>query len=141
MKKILALIFSIYIVFAFTACGEVFETDNEISTAPITTVNKFEIIDDSETVWLSNSDITDITRCFDPFNGYSIIINTTEDGKQKLNDATTENIGKNIEVLLNNEALFSGTIMEPITDGSFIISGFESDEELTKTFDLLTQIN
>lgn len=141
MKKLLSLIFCIVLIFAFSACGEVKETDNEISTAPITTVNKFEIIDESETVWLTNSDIVEVTRCFDPFSGYSITINTTEAGKQKLNDATTANINKNMKILLNDEVIFSGAIMEPITEGAFIISGFESEEELAKTFDLLTQIN
>ena len=132
MKKLFSLIFCIVLIFAFSACGKVKETDNEISTAMITTVNKFEIIDESETVWLTNSDIVDVTRCFDPFSGYSITINTTEAGKQKLNDATTANINKNMKILLNDEVIFSGAIMEPITEGAFIISALKAMKNLQK---------
>ncbi|MBO5210541.1 MAG: hypothetical protein J6B80_01255 [Clostridia bacterium] len=138
MKKIITLIFCILIIFSLVSCAEK-NIEDDITTASITTVNILEIVDNNGKVWLTNKDVIDVTRGFDPFNGYFININTTEDGKQKLSDATTGNLNKTISLKINDELIFSATVISPITDGAFIINGFESEEEMSELFKSLTK--
>lgn len=131
MKKLLSIIFCIVLIFAFTACkGK--------NKAP---ANKFEIVDKNKTVWLTENDVASVTRGYDPVRGYSVIINTTENGKTLLNKATSSNVGENIDLVICGEVIYSPLIVDTITDGSFEIDGFKSEDEMSELYNSLKQIN
>lgn len=60
----------------------------------------------------------------------AIIINFNKDGKEKLKEITTQNVGRPVGILLNGNIISEPVVQEPITDGSVWISAENSMEEL-----------
>lgn len=110
-------------------------TDEELpASAPISSNVVFEIIDDNGKVWLTNDDIAEVSYGFDPILSCFISFTSTEDGKQKFADATSENINKPLHILLDGVKISSPTVVEQITDGRFIISGITDEEEMLSLY-------
>ena len=63
-------------------------------------------------------------------HGVSIVM--TDEGRELFGEATTENVGKNIRIMLDDKVLADAEIRAPITDGRAILSGTYSMAEARK---------
>lgn len=84
--------------------------------------------------WLEGSDVSDAqgTSYKDKLTGkteYVVELTFTEEGTKKFAKATTENVGKILYVVYDDELLSSPTVNEVITGGTAQISGMQSIEE------------
>lgn len=60
---------------------------------------------------------------------YVVSIQFTDDGKRKFAELTTENVGRQIAILLDGKVLTSPVVNEPITGGSAVITGSKTLED------------
>ena len=60
---------------------------------------------------------------------YIVELTMTDEGKQKFADATTENVGKQIAIVYDDETISAPTVNEAITGGQAQITGMDSLEE------------
>lgn len=125
MKRIFCLtVCLIFILFA--GCNkktELPKTYETKQTGKLSDSLDFKITDEKSRVWLDDSLIENITLEYDYGGQKTITFVTTEEGKLLLNNATNENIGKTLSLIIDNKMLFSPTVMAAIEDGSFTFSG------------------
>ncbi|MCL6612288.1 MAG: protein translocase subunit SecD [Peptococcaceae bacterium] len=84
---------------------------------------------DGKTV-VTGKDLKDAQEARDPASG-AVEVNLTfnDEGAKKFAQATKENVGRQIAILLDGKVLQSPTVQEPITNGKARITGYQSLEE------------
>ena len=162
MKKFMAVLMILVCVLTFSACNEsttdnssapsndssdisgeqdANKTDNDKTTFFEGTVSPYSsvrFIDSNDKVIISNFDISAVLAMQLEVGGYSLQFNLSEQGAEKFATATSENLGKEIYIVINNEVVFSPVVVSPITTAEFIINNIESKEKLTELYNLLT---
>jgi len=97
------------------------------------TYETYEVNDKIYRVWLTGNDVADAkgTTTQDETTGvneYIVSLEMTTDGAQKFKEATTENLGKTISILYDDEIVSSPHVKNIISNGSAQIDGQESLE-------------
>lgn len=100
----------------------------------VSAANKIQFKDEIGNVLLDSTDILFISAKRSDYNGYYIELEFTEDGTIAFANATRNNKGKTISIVLNGEVLLSPTVYDEITDGKVIIANHNSYEELISFF-------
>ncbi|MCD8119899.1 MAG: protein translocase subunit SecD [Lachnospiraceae bacterium] len=95
--------------------------------------------DESLTIWLTGEDIEDAqpdTQTSSTSSGistggvsYVVTLTMTDEGAEKLKEATTELYGEELSIVYDGETISSPTVSAVISDGKAIISGMETYEE------------
>ena len=70
---------------------------------------------------------------------YLAEITLDEEGKEAFARATTDHIGEQINIVVNDEIVSSPTVMQPITDGKVVITGLETYDEVSELVDTLNR--
>ena len=157
MKKFLVLCLIISMFMSLTGCCCVLPNDNlsentssyvEIIEPEDNTIifkegavsNKanIEFIDQSGNVVITASDIANVTAQQTEFDGYSLLLELTQEGSKKFATATIQNIGKTISIYIDGEKIIAPTVENAITDGKVLVSNFESKEKLLSLYESLT---
>ena len=84
-------------------------------------------------VWVSGSDVANAqgrsqTSQTTNASEYVVSLEMTESGTKKFADATSNNVGKQISILYDDEVISAPTVNEAITTGEAVINGMESLE-------------
>ena len=82
------------------------------------TVSTIRFLDEDGNVLLSNGDIATATLKAD-----GVLIGLTEAGTVAFSDATARNVGKTINIMLDDELLLAPRVQAPITGGYISITG------------------
>ena len=157
MKKFLVLCLIISMFMSLTGCCCVLPNDNlsentssyvEIIEPEDNTIifkegavsNKanIEFIDQNGIVVLTANDIANVTAQQTEFDGYSLLLELTQEGSKKFATATIQNIGKTISIYIDGEKIMAPTVENAITDGKVLVSNFESKEKLLSLYESLT---
>lgn len=99
---------------------------------------KIEMRDESGKVWLENGDIIKVSAMFDEISAYHILLEFTEEGGKKLEEATNENLNKSLSIFADGEMIHSAVIREPIK-GVQVCLGVPEEEGLFDLFKKLTE--
>ena len=97
-------------------------------------IGKIEFKDEKGAVLLDSADIAILYLKSMPDFGYYVQVEFTFSGKEKFAQATRDNIGKTITVLANGEVISEPRVMDEITGGETIISGYESYEKAAAVY-------
>lgn len=123
MKKIICLILCLCFLLVM-GCSDKSDNNNTAATTKTGKLSdkiEFKIYDDQSKTWLNNSHIKEITLKNE--NGEkSLIITTTESGKELLKNATEASIGKVISVAADKHILYSVFVKESIKDGMILLN-------------------
>lgn len=84
-------------------------------------------------VWVDGNDIADAkaVTSSDEQTGaadYQVSLKLNEKGKSKFSDATSQNVGKSISIIYDDEIISSPRVKEAITNGQAVINGMGSYE-------------
>lgn len=90
-----------------------------------------------ETVFLNNEDI-ESADVFDLETHPKVMVILTDNGREKFAAFTSENIGKNAAILVDQKLVSAPKIMAGITEGKLIIIGHFSQEEVLKISEGIT---
>lgn len=97
-------------------------------------IGNVEFKDESGEVLLDSADISVLyIKYMDDF-GYYVQIDFTSVGSKKFANATRDNIGKILSVLADNEVISEPRVVDEITGGETIISGYESYEKAAEIY-------
>ncbi len=137
MKRILVLSLCFAIAFCLIGCNNSKKnvTKNTSSKAENDTISEkvsFKITDEKDNILLSNEDIKKV-EIIDSENGKFIAFTTTVEGRLKLENATTSNMGKSLNLVVNDVIVSSPTVSEVLREGVFTISGYYDIEGLYDT--------
>ncbi len=104
------------------------DPENAVNTMVKTAFLEFK--DPSGQTVVTGKDLKDALESKDPTSG-AVEVNLTfnEEGARKFAQATTANVGRQIEIVLDGITLQSPTVQEPITNGKARITGYQSLEE------------
>jgi len=72
-----------------------------------------------------------------PVNGYLILLNFNDEGKEKFAEITEEYMNQEISICMDGEVLASPTVYAPITDGAAQIMGDFTAEDVTRISTLI----
>ena len=114
------------------------ETEQEIPKELVAL--SFELEDGSQILNRDNIADVNMVQYTDPVTGkeeYLIKILFDEEGKETFRKATTEHIGEVIHILVDGEVISAPRVQEPITNGTCMISGFDSHEDAQSLVDAL----
>ena len=98
-------------------------------------IGNIEFKDENGTMLLDSADVSVLYLKSMPDYGYYVQVEFTNTGKEKFAKATRENIGKVITVLAKGEVISEPRVVDEITDGETIFSGFESYEKAAAAYD------
>ncbi len=96
--------------------------------------NKIQFKDEENNILLDSSDIMFVSAKWSEYNSYYIQLEFNEQGTIDFANATKENIGKKIYIVLDEQVLSSPMVVDEITDGIVLISNYESYNELISVF-------
>ena len=99
--------------------------------------NNIQFMDEENNVLLDSSDIMFVSAKWSEYNSYYIQLEFNEQGTIAFANATKENIGKKMYIVLDEQILSSPMVVDEITDGVVIISNYESYDELISFFNKL----
>lgn len=88
-----------------------------------------EFKDESGKTVLSGTDLKDAREETNQNGQHEVAIKFTDEGAQKFAQLTTENVGKQIAIVLDGKVLTDPRVNEPITGGQAVITGQRSLEE------------
>lgn len=100
---------------------------------------KIQFKDENNNVLLDSADIMFVCAKWSEYNSYYIQLEFNEQGTIAFANATKENIGKKMHIVLDEQILSSPTVVDEITDGIVIISNYESYDELISFFNKLVK--
>ena len=126
MKKYICLILCLCFLL-IVGCKDNTNTDTATTkTGSLSDKIEFKIYDDKSKIWLDNSHIKEISLKVE--NGEkSLIITTTEDGKELLKNACEANMGKPLTTSADKHILYTALIVEPIEDGMILLNNKMTD--------------
>ena len=105
----------------------------------VSTENKIQLKDEDGNVLIDSSDILLVSAKRSEYNGYYIQLEFSQEGTANFANATRENIGKRISIVLDEQILSSPTVVDEITDGIVIISNYNNYDELISFFNKLVK--
>ncbi|MBQ3451688.1 MAG: protein translocase subunit SecD, partial [Selenomonadaceae bacterium] len=104
------------------------DPDKAIETIGKTAMLEFK--DDAGNTLLTGTDLKDAQAAMNQQNGQCVVnLEFSDEGAQKFADATLENVGRQIAILLDGEILTNPVVREPILGGKAEISGQRDLEE------------
>ena len=104
------------------------DPDKAIETIGKTAMLEFK--DDAGNTLLTGTDLRDAQAAMNQQNGQCVVnLEFSDEGAQKFADATLENVGRQIAILLDGEVLTNPVVREPILGGRAEISGQRDLEE------------
>jgi len=90
---------------------------------------KLQFADETGQILLDGTDLKNALAAMDNNTNQSVVqLTFSKDGKDKFASATSNNVGKPIYILLDENVISAPTVREPILDGSAQIDGMESPE-------------
>jgi len=112
------------------------DPDKAIETIGKTAMLEFK--DEEGNTLLTGTDLKDAQAAMNQQNGQSVVnLEFSDEGAQKFADATLENVGRTIAILLDGEILTNPVVREPILGGKAEISGQRDLEEAQRLAVLL----
>lgn len=112
------------------------DPDKAIETIGKTAMLEFK--DEEGKTLLTGTDLKDAQAAMNQQNGQSVVnLEFSDEGAQKFADATLENVGRTIAILLDGEILTNPVVREPILGGKAEISGQRDLEEAQRLAVLL----
>ena len=112
------------------------DPDKAIETIGKTAMLEFK--DEEGNTLLTGTDLKDAQAAMNQQNGQSVVnLEFSDEGAQKFADATLENVGRQIAILLDGEILTNPVVREPILGGRAEISGQRDLEEAQRLAVLL----
>ena len=112
------------------------DPDKAIETIGKTAMLEFK--DDAGNTLLTGTDLKDAQAAMNQQNGQCVVnLEFSDEGAQKFADATLENVGRQIAILLDGEILTNPVVREPILGGKAEISGQRDLEEAQRLAVLL----
>ncbi|MBR5914787.1 MAG: protein translocase subunit SecD [Selenomonadaceae bacterium] len=104
------------------------DPDKAIETIGKTAMLEFK--DEDGNTLLTGTDLKDAQAAMNQQNGQSVVnLEFSDEGKEKFADATLNNVGRKISILLDGEVLTDPVVREPILGGRAEISGQRDLEE------------
>ena len=89
----------------------------------ISNKKELEFRDDDNNILLDEKDVAWVYEKYSEDSGYHLILEFTVDGTAELAEATKEHIGKELSLFVDDEKVFSLTVVTEITDGKISIIG------------------
>jgi preprotein translocase subunit SecD len=90
---------------------------------------KLQFADETGQILLDGKDLKNALAAMDNNTNQSVVqLTFSKEGKDKFASATSNNVGKPIYILLDENVISAPTVREPILDGSAQIDGMESPE-------------
>ena len=112
------------------------DPDKAIETIGKTAMLEFK--DEEGNTLLTGTDLKDAQAAMNQQNGQCVVnLEFSDEGAQKFVDATLENVGRQIAILLDGEILTNPVVREPILGGRAEISGQRDLEEAQRLAVLL----
>lgn len=112
--------------------------DIEEAVAMLGTTAKLEFIDPNGNVILDGSQLSDAYVAQDSTTGgYQVALKFNEEGTEAFANATSQFIGQNIAIVLDDEELCNPTVNETIPNGEAVISGIGDYEACAQLASLL----
>ena len=112
------------------------DPDKAIETIGKTAMLEFK--DEAGNTLLTGTDLKDAQAAMNQQNGQCVVnLEFSDEGSQKFADATLENVGRTIAILLDGEILTNPVVREPILGGRAEISGQRDLEEAQRLAVLL----
>ncbi len=112
------------------------DPDKAIETIGKTAMLEFK--DEEGTTLLTGTDLKDAQAAMNQQNNQSVVnLEFSDEGKEKFADATLNNVGRKISILLDGEVLTDPVVREPILGGRAEISGQRDLEEAQRLAVLL----
>ena len=112
------------------------DPDKAIETIGKTAMLEFK--DEAGNTLLTGTDLKDAQAAMNQQNGQCVVnLEFSDEGAQKFADATLENVGRQIAILLDGEILTNPVVREPILGGRAEISGQRDLEEAQRLAVLL----
>ncbi len=112
------------------------DPDKAIETIGKTAMLEFK--DDAGNTLLTGTDLKDAQAAMNQQNGQCVVnLEFSDEGAQKFADATLDNVGRTIAILLDGEILTNPVVREPILGGKAEISGQRDLEEAQRLAVLL----
>ena len=112
------------------------DPDKAIETIGKTAMLEFK--DEEGNTLLTGTDLKDAQAAMNQQNGQCVVnLEFSDEGAQKFADATLENVGRQIAILLDGEILTNPVVREPILGGRAEISGQRDLEEAQRLAVLL----
>lgn len=95
---------------------------------------------DSEgNVVLTGKDVKEASVMLDNQTGKPVVsLKLNDEGQKKFAEATTNNVGKQISILMDEEVISSPTVQNPITNGEAVITGSTSVDEANNLAGLIS---
>lgn len=126
MKKYICLILCLCFLL-IVGCKDNTNNDNTTTKAGILSDEiEFKIYDEKSKIWLDNSHIKEISLKVE--NGEkSLIITTTDEGKELLKNACEANMGKPLTASADKRILYSALVVEPIESGMLLLNNKVTD--------------
>jgi len=109
--------------------------DPEKAVETLKTTAKLTFRNDQGEILMDGSELKDAKAAVDTSRGsaeYVVHISLTTEGAKKFADITTEYLGKNIGIYLDEEMIQNPKVNEPITNGEGQITGYSSLEEAAR---------
>ncbi len=103
---------------------------------------QLSFMDMNGNVYLTGEDVSkaEVARYQDPTTGIQeiqVVLNFTEEGKQKFYEATSATVGSQLLIMLDTDIISMPTVNEPIQGDSATISGGFTDEEARNLAELI----
>ena len=112
------------------------DPDKAIETIGKTAMLEFK--DEEGNILLTGTDLKDAQAAMNQQNNQSVVnLEFSDEGKEKFADATLNNVGRKISILLDGEVLTDPVVREPILGGRAEISGQRDLEEAQRLAVLL----
>lgn len=103
--------------------------DPEKAIAVLGKTAMLEFQDESGRTVMTGTDLKDAVAVLDQSNQSQVSLEFTDEGGKKFADLTSQNVGKQIAILLDKEVLTSPNVREPIMGGKAVITGSRTLEE------------
>ena len=131
MKKYFVFSLFLLILLSCYSCdpGGATMPDGSIQYRQLNISNKkeLEFRDDDNIILLDEKDVAWVYEKYSEDDGYHLILEFTVDGTVELAEATKEHIGKELSLFVDDEKVFSLTVVTEITDGKISIIGKTSN--------------
>jgi preprotein translocase subunit SecD len=98
-----------------------------------------ELKDENENVLLENRHIMKVFAKYSDMNDYFIELELTEEGSNLFEIATTDHIGKVIDIVVDGKVVSSPMVQDTITNCYVVVSSFENYDKLMQLFKTLTK--
>lgn len=103
--------------------------DPEKAIAVLGKTAMLEFQDESGRTVMTGTDLKDAVAVINQSNQNEVSLEFTDEGGKKFGELTSQNVGKQIAILLDKEVLTSPNVREPILGGKAVITGSRTLEE------------